>query len=449
MQNKNNIPAGEGLWLDSLSLENFKNLVKHIIEIGGESLMIIGRNGAGKSSLIQAIMSPLDTKEIPTEPIKNGEDRSRIQVTLAGQIGGQPKKYFLDLHFTPGKKSGRLVVTNENGETIPNAKSFVKGLIGNVSFDPTKWLNETPAAKLKMLKQVTKCEQQIDEVISQVVEKKATYKAKKERAEELESVLKNHGYTQDQVNLYSTPIDIAPIEHELSTVGTNMETYQYVENGINTAKTNMANADLAIIAANKEIERLNGLIAEQRVKIKEETDKHTKAKENAEKGQMWMNGVEKPNVEVITKKLTDANAHNQHHEVLKNHEKQSLEVLKTKQDMDTVQTEIEGLQKRVSDIIAKSQLQIKGLSFSEDQIFIDGLPLDRGQINTARLIDIGIDVAMALNPTLKVMFLHDASLFDKQSLHNIIKKIEKRGYQVIAEVVTDTDLDVKFVEHEA
>lgn len=461
----------DGLKFYGISLENFKNISHKVIDIGGDSFSVVGPNGSGKSSIIQALCSPLDTKIVPSEPIKKGEERSMIEVVLKGHKNGLPVKYTLDLYFSPGNKKGRLVVLNEAGEQIKSPATFVKGLIGNVSFDVVSWLHETKEKKLRMLKQLTGCEIDIDKINNQIKDKKSDKKVKKDRIEELEAVLKNHGYTQEQVELYSTNKPTEPIQLELTNISKSVDTYNKVESdmkgfreSITKEENNIAGIkakiEQDITASGTEIKRLESLIQKEKERITSIVTEHeamisanfleiTRLKGNLVKGDAWLNAKVKPFSAEITQRLNEAIAHNEHFNIVSGLAEKQKEMLKFKDELSAIDTEVEKLEKQRGSLIAKSQLPIKGLSFTEDEIFIDGLPLEEGQQNTASLFDIGVDVAIALNPSLKVIFLNDASLFDSKSLETIIKKIEAKGYQCIAEVVTNGELDIKFTERSA
>lgn len=438
----------EGVKFFGLSLSNFKNLSHKVIDIGGQSIKIVGPNGSGKSSIIQALCSPLDTKIIPVKPIKKGEDRSMIEVTLKGIHGGQPVKYTLELFFTPGNEKGRLVVRNEKDEVIKSPAGFIKGLIGNVSFNVTAWLHETNEKRLKMLKQLTGCEVEIDKINKEITDKKSDRKHKKERAEELEAVLKNHGYTKEQIDLYSTKKEIEPIQMELKNISTAITQYADIENKMKVFESYITAAEESNVKRVEEINRLNELIKREQEAIDYSMGEITKNMNNIEKGRLWLNKTTKPSTEEISTRLNMATTHNEHFAKVSKLAEGQKEMMSKKNEVVTIDGDIDKLEKKRSDLISKSQLPIKGLSFTDNEIFVDGLPLDETQQNTAHLFDIGVDVAIALNPGLKVIFLHEASLFDPANLEIIIKKIEQRGYQVVAEVVEAGELDIKFTERE-
>lgn len=444
----------EGLTFKNIDITNFKNISKTVVEIGGQSILILGKNGAGKSSFIQALMSPLDTKVRPSQPIKEGEERSTISVTLAGVMGGKEKEYILDLYFTPGDQKGRLVITNSEGETVKSPATFIKSLIGNVSFDVTRWLNESKEKKLTTLKQLTGCSDKIDEINLIIKDLKEKKKFKSQRVEEIQAVLKNHGYSPEEVDKYSNPVDLVPIQTEMNEVGKQQQTYDGVVVQVQEFRDMqvkcagyITKSEAEIDRLGEEIKRLQALQQEEKKAIEGYNADIEKYKTNVEKGEKWIASKVRPSIEAVSEKLNEAIVHNEHFNKIQVHAGQQKEMLAAKTELDGLASKIGVEEKKRSDIVSSSQLPIPGLSFDDEQIYLDSLPLEEGQINTARLWDVGVDIAIALNPGLKTIFLHDGSLFDKEHMKAIIEKIENKGFQAIIEVVkSEGDLEVEFTE---
>lgn len=438
----------EGLKSLSLEIDNFKNIDKMVIEIGGRSLLIIGKNGAGKSSFIQAMMSPLNSKMLPSEPIKKGEERAKISHKIGGLLNGQYEEYILDMFFTPKDKTGRLVVYNKDNEVVKSPATFVKNLIGNVSFDVTQWLNDTKAKRLETIKKLTGCANDIDMINIEISKLKADKKYKSDRAEELEGSLKNHEFTREEIDTYSNPVDLTPIQTEISNVAGRQQQWDGVKLKVDTFNLDSQRAEKNYRETYSEIERLKALIVTKEVELEGFKNESQKAFANVEKGQEWLNTNPRPSIDDVNQRMNDAIAHNEKHNRIGMLGNQQKEMITLKSQVEDVKSDIEAFEARRSDIISKSQLPIEGLTFSDEDLFIDGLPLESGQINKAREWQVGIQVAMALNPNYKGIFLHDASLFDKETLHSIIHEIEKHGYFAICELVAPEgdDLHVDFVE---
>jgi len=434
----------EGLKSIKLIVENFKNLQNVVVDIGGRSLMFIGPNGSGKSALIQAMMSPMNSKMLPTEPIKTGEEKAMISHTIAGTIDGVHKEYVMDLFFTKKDSKGRLVIKNENGEVLKSPATLIKSIIGNVSFDVTQWLNDDAKKKLATIKTLTGKGQDIDVITANIKLEKDAQKKSKERAEELDAILSNHGLSAEEVDKYSTRMDIAAMQTAMSSIEGAQKQWDDVNNKVTGFKNTVENAETRIstvkeTAASKihtasteifrlqeEIKRQQGIIASATTEcdnnvatINQETET---ARDNVIKGDAWLLANPRPSVSEVSNQINEAIAHNEKCNSISKLAEHQRELLKCR--------------------------EAEGLTFDDEILYLDGLPLEDGQINTARLWDVGVEVAMALNPNLKIIFLHDGSLFDKAHLKAVVEKIEARGYMAVVEMVAfeGDHLECKFTE---
>lgn len=434
----------------SLEIENFKNIDKKIIDIGGKSLLVMGKNGSGKSSLIQALLSPMDTKIIPSEPIKSGESRSTISVKIGGTMAGEQKEYTLDMYFTPSNNKGRLVVTDENGENVKAPATFIKSLIGNVSFDVTAWLNDDKKKKLETIKKLTGVYEEVDAINNKIDGIKESRKYKKQRAEDLDAIVKGSGFSRVDIDKYSKVIDLKPLQQELELLSAKNKQYNEIELKVKGFKSEVVSINAKIESSKSEIERLKALIEKESVSIIDNQLLITKNQENIAKGVNWLENNKPSDGADINAKINEAIVHNEKCSTVSSLFEKQKELIGIKEDIDAQNNNIEKLEKERSNVMSKSQLPIKGLTFTNNDIFLDGIPLEEGQVNTAKIFDVGVEVAMAINPNLKTIFLHDGSLFDKDSLKSIVEKIESKGYQAIIEIVDyeGGDLEVKFTEEE-
>ena len=423
-----------------LEIENFKNLEKRKVDIGGQSIMVIGKNGTGKSSIIQALMSPLNSKMLPTEPIKKGEERAKISVTIGGNHFGSYSEYILDMYFTAKDKKGRLTVTNADGESVKSPATFIKGLIGNVSFDIMKWLHDDKANKLKTIKALTGVSDEIDIIDIQIKKTKEDRKYKKQRAEDLEAILNNHAFTPQEIDMYSRTIDLLPIQQEMAGIAKAQKDYDGVINKLNEFNSNVYRLNQSIYEKREEINRLTNQIEAMEHEI-------SQSQSNIQSGNKWLETHERPSIEAVNEKINQAILHNEKCSQIGNLASHQREMITCKEEANKMSVDITALEDKKLSIISKSQFNIPGLTFTDDDIFLDNIPLEEGQVNTARLFEIGTEVAIAMNPNLKVIFLHDASLFDHEALKTIIRKVEERGYQLVVELVSeDNEAEVRFTE---
>lgn len=447
--------TNEGLKSISLDIENFKNITKTHIDIGGKSLIFLGPNGSGKSSLIQALTGSLDKKQLPEKSIKKGEEKAKITHVIGGTIGGEQKEYTIELFFTPGDQSGRMVVTNEKGEAQKSPAGLIKSLIGAVSFDVTKWANESKEKKINTIKSLTGCGVEVDIITKEIDEAKVKMKAKKERAEELDGALKNNGFTPEEIELYSTPAPLEVLNAEMQGITVAMENYNKMinhrnnfSNSVEESSKKIEKSSIEINRLNMEIQRLQGLIKNENDSIQAEIAAAEKTNTNIATCDAWFAVNVKPNAEDINARMSAAIAHNVNNTRIGDLSLYQREMVKCMQEVDVFKADIEKAEKKRSDLISNSQLPIEGLTFTDTDIFLDGLPLEDGQINTAKLWSVGVQIAKALNPTYKGIFLHDGSLLDSHTLKTLVDEIERDGYFAIIEMVAPDgeELEIKFTE---
>lgn len=435
------IDKQEGLKSDYLELENFQGLGKVRVDIMGKSLLFIGKNDSGKSTLIRAMQSPMDASQRPTEPIKKGEETAKIIHKISGIVGGEHKEYIMELFFSQKDKKGRLVIKNEKGEILKAPATLIKSIIGNVSFDPRQWLNDTKAKKHETIKRLSGVGQKVDEINSKIKELKDARKYKSDRLESLRGAMDNHEFSPHEVNLYSNPIDMTPLQQEMSALGTAQNNWDNVNNRLTGFQNEVTVCNDTITAAEAEIARLQNI-------INVNNQKANTAKTNINIANDWLKSNQRPSVEHVNQKISEAIAHNEKHNRIGMLGQQHREMTKLIEEIENSKALIDKEEARKIDIISKSQLKIPGLTYTDEDLFIDGLPLDDKQINTARLWQIGVQVAKALNPVYKGIFLPDSSLFDKETITALIKEIEQDGYFGIFELV-DFDggaLHVEFAE---
>ena len=93
-------------------------------------------------------------------------------------------------------------------------------------------------------------------------------------------------------------------------------------------------------------------------------------------------------------------------------------------------------------------MPVKGLSFTDEEIYYNDLPFNEDSQPKSTIIGVGVKIAMCLNPRLKVLVIRDGSLLDDGTLKMILKMADKYGYQLLIEIV-DNEHDVpeiKFTE---
>lgn len=476
----------EGLKILKAEVVNFKGLKPVELDINGKSMMIIGPNGSNKSSFLQALMSPMNAKMRPTEAINKDEERAHIELTIGGTLNGKPEKYDIELRFSQGNKNGRLILKNKDGETLKSPNDSLAAIVGNISFDVDEFIR---LAKLDSGKRseagVKKQIEILKELLPKAVRDKllhldAEYADLYKKRTALNSEIKvlenqnTHEFADEELQHYSAEKqNTEEITKKLNDVGAEIEKWQGVYTGLQDRyrikdklltlgdledhqhnydalvnliddfkhPNNQENATF-LVHCNKMKSTLNDKIQDLKA-----MPKLLKEIEDAE---AWLHNNPKPSTERLTKDLEAANFFNTKvDEVNKIQEK--LTAINKKKDESAKLTE--RINQAVEDkkkIFSSNPLPVKDLTFDEDNVLFKGLPFNEDHHPSSHIIGIGVKIAMAMNPNLKVIMIKDGSLLDKTTANFILKIVEEAGYQLFIEMVRweGGDMEMKFIEKE-
>lgn len=440
----------EGLHIVSASISNFQNISMREIEAGGRSFFIVGPNNSDKSSTMRALMSHADSKYKPIEPIKNGETRGEVTMVIEGTVDGNPETYYINTTYTPGKKTGKLVIKNAKRETISAPTKFLEKLVNSISFNPMSFVNASMADKVSMLKMISGVNfDDLNKKEADLIDDRKIAKAKKA---ELAAATKEHEFSEEDIRVYSEKKPEDEARKNIEELDANLSRYNGVINKINAQKELKPKLE-------EQISDKESLIADLKKKLKDEEDALKELErnlvatnDNIEKGNEWMSKNKAPSVSDAQKALDLIIAHNAMVDKIETFRNKKLDLVKIDNKLKGIEEDIKSVRQEKVDRVASSQLPVEGLTFNDDGVFYEDLPLTDTQHNTAKLITIGVEIAMALNPKLKVIFLENASLLDNKNLDKLVRIVDERGYQLIGEIVEHdaegNESEIRFIEED-
>lgn len=462
----------EGLKIQTLEVVNFKGILNKVIHINGHSFRISGKNGAYKSSLIQAILSPLDPKSIPDEPITIGQEKASVKMRIKGIINGDEQEYIVKIAFTIKNKKGTVTLYDKDGNPEKSNKTIIDSIVGNISFDTFKFLRDKKEVQIKYLKQLSGCADAVDAISIEIKQVEEERKTLKSRVSEDETMMNNHGFTQDEIDKYAEPIskeNMVILQSNVDDIGKSIETYNTIKNKMVFFKESILSYDNKNIEYKehiddsvKEIELLTEKIKKEKEKIETETKNIENTKKIIEDyqakiklGDSWFTIKDEdgklihpePNIKDASKALSDAVEHNQNNVKINALIEKQKKLVTDKNKIISFTEKITKLGQNKIDVMSKSKLPIKGLTYTDEEIFYNGLPFNEEQINTATFYAIGEQISMALNPNLRVLLRRAGSLIDTDTRKAMDKAAHDKGYMVIEEVVTDEpDMQITFTE---
>lgn len=416
-----------GLRIVSLAAENFKKLTAIEITPQEDVVMITGKNGAGKSSVLDCITAALKgEREIPEEPIKKGADKGGIRMDLGS--------FQVIRNFT--KKGSYLKIVKEvDGAPfeVKSPQKFLDEIVGKISFDPLEFMNLLAKDKKAARKTLAAL---VGLDVSDVDEEIAKMKADRQ--------LVGKDHEQKVALLRERPFDKELGLVEISVAGL-LENYQKVIDQ-NDLRGKML---MEITAKQKKVEDIRGKISAgnaKLMKMKEELDAYaalvesfgtdlteaTKAVEHLQEEVLTM-----PHGDVTAYKgeIAQAEAKN---ETIRNNKRSfaiSQEADKLAEKYGSMTEQIRALEKVKADRIAGCKMPVEGLEIGDQGILYNGVPLE--QAGDGEKLVVSMAISMAMNPKLKVLRIKDGSLLDSKNLEIIRNMVKENGFQVWIEKVAE------------
>jgi len=379
----------------NLKVKNVKKISAVDITPVENTIVISGRNEQGKTSVLDSILYALvGKKAMPSQPIKQGEKKAEITIDLGD--------YVVKKIITP--KSDRLEITGANGNIT--GQQLLDNITGSLSFDPLEFSNMKSKDQVKLLKDISGIDfDALDSAHTRIYNERTIIGREVKRQEAL---LK--------------PIDEALPKNELDAGDILIELEKSKQ--VDTAKREITNIEQEIYNIQDQIRMLN-------VKLKERQELKTVCQEK------YDNLVKEcKNTNDLSDMLN--NIQNKNKAIRENNEakKHFIELSQIKDKYLNYTLQLEDIEKDKLKIIATAKMPITGLSFNEKEVLYNNLPFE--QLNEAMKLRISISIAIALNPTLRVIRITNGSLLDSKNLE-IIKDIAKENdYQIWIEKVDET-----------
>jgi len=400
-----------------LTASNVKRLEAVEIEPTGNVVVIGGNNGAGKSSVLDAILYGLvGKKAMPAMPLREGSEKSEIEIDLG--------EFKIIRTIRENKTQSVKIVTPEGaGFTSPQAK--LDAIVSELSFDPVQFMNSPTKSQAVTLKSIlnldfTDLDRKRDSLFSERTEMNRDAKRCKGTLESM-SFDKALGTERIDVSALLDKQDRAMNVHE-----------QY-----NIRKRELENCEQLFNSLQKEKEELLKRLSE----LDEATNKAKSSLQNLKAG---LGDITHQNMESIREEIREAQQKNQviSDNIRYKAVEDEMEVHENKSESLT--TEIQKIDNQKSEAMQNASFPVDGLSFSDDGVEYKGFPLD--QASSAEQLRICAAIGVALNPQLRFITIRDGSLLDENSMKVISEFAEENDVQVWIERVGEGDAGAIIIE---
>ena len=395
-----------------LRAENIKNLKVVEIKPDGTAVILTGKNGAGKSAVLDSIFMALTGKKVE-KPIREGEDRAEVIVDLGKY---KVKKVWTD-------KGERLEVMNEDGAKYGSPQAFLNQILGELSFDPLAFKDMKDKDQRELLLKVLGLDFSESDTKRQELYDERTLKNREVKSFEARVA----SIEKPEEGLPDMEVSIAD---ELRKVGN----LQNKQNEHIRFKSEQARIHDEIVEAKQDI-----LACEN--EIKEIQDKIESMKGNIELNKKQLAEMKEP-ANITNEQISEARAKiediervnaniregTKYRDIKKQLNEAILAAKKITEGMDRIDSE-------KASKVKSCKFPVAGLGVDDETVLLDGIPFS--QISTGQQVKVSTAIAMALNPKLKIILVREGSLLDEVGLKEIVEMAKKEDYQMWIEKVDD------------
>lgn len=398
-----------------LKAENIKKLVAVEITPEGNVVKISGKNGAGKTSVLDSIFWALaGTENIQSQPLRQGTTKGKVTLDLGDMI--------VNRTFTENGSS--LVVENKDGLRFKSPQTMLDTLLGRLSFDPLQFMRMEPREQFETLRELTgldlsKLDRKREAAYQKRTEINRDIKSLKARMDAIELI---PDYPREEVS-------IAKLTEELREAQTAANDNRVAREGLQRT-VGLYETEKAHIV------ELTERVSEIQAQIDNATKTLCRLEAEIADGRKQCESLIDPDLNSLAKKISEAETTNRL-------ARQYKEKLKLRQEYDLLNIESSELTKRIEECefdkenaIRNAKMPLEGLSFSDGSVLYNGLPIE--QISSAEQLKISMAMAMAMNPKLRVIRITDGSLLDSESMKTIESMSKEKDYQVWIEIVDES-----------
>lgn len=414
-----------------LHAENFKRLGVVEIEPSGNLIKIGGKNGHGKSSVLDAIYVALRGRAVaPPKPIRAGEEKCTIRLDLGDIVVTRNFHQKEGLEYTD-----TLKVENADGLRYSKPDAILRSLLGEIGFDPFEFVNLKAKEQVARLLEMVPLSIDLDEF----AQADASDFAKRTEA--------NRDVARLKAQIAPIPEEELPAERPdrdalMDALGKAADT-----NGkINAEKQDrereareIAEVKASATSWRQTVEELERRLAEARERVSE-------CDADAEEREAALAALPPLAPLVDTDELREAVRQADQLQVVIDRQARRAVLANELRDAETLSQGLtDALAERArqrNTALAEADMPVEGLSFAIDDngaatLMWEGLPFDKDQISTAAQLRVSTAIGMAANPRLRVLRIMDGSLLDEDSMTMLAEMAEAEDFQLWVEVVGD------------
>jgi DNA repair exonuclease SbcCD ATPase subunit len=368
-------------------------------------VMITGKNGAGKSSILDSIVMALTGgKSIPGQPIKKGADKGKIVLEI-DELG-------INITRTFTKDNSYLKIERLDGGTVKSPQKFLDDLIGNISFDPLDFINNHKEKEQRdiLLQLIGINVDGLDQQEKQLRSDRTVVGRDVTRTEAIcKSAEKYPEVTETE------EITITDLSQQLAEAMDFNNNWNSQSIGNELLKDEAKNNRQLVLDKKAQIEKLQSEIVSFETRNQELKKEYTDTLAS-------LSATPKKDISAIQSQMAQLESRNIKIRANKKHQTALTDYKQFESDYNSFTKQLEAVEVQRKQLLSSATMPVPGLSFNDTCLTYNDIPLT--QCSDGEKLMVSLAISMALNPKLRVLRIKDGSLLDstnRQILHNQIK----------------------------
>lgn len=424
-----------------LKFENFKRI--EVVEIipDGDVIELRGKNGAGKTSILDGIEAAFGGAEAFGEmPIRKGQKKAVMELDL----GDLKIRRVIEKDKAP-----KFELVDSGGGTLKSPQAVLNSLYSKSAADPVEFARMKPKEQQVVVAKISGVDPEAFASKRQTLMTKradvnrlakSTQAVVDQKKAELDQALKSAG-------LKAPPAEIESIEKLMADLNAGEkvnEAKAMLDRASKSAAAEVVKHSNLIMSAADEIQGLEKKLADlkanhARLVATEQEYQITERKAFEE----WK-AAPQFDPAPIQDKILKADGLNKCHRLNADLIKTMDQLTETEKIADDYTKKIERHDAEFKAAVAAAKMPVEGLGFSEVGVTFNGVPFE--EASSAEQLRISAAIAMSGSPRIRVCIVRDASLLDEDSLKLLAQVAKERQYQLWVEQVGTGETGILIVD---
>lgn len=414
--------------------EHFKRLQVVEITPNGNIVEITGKNGSGKSSTLDAIEAALAGGKMAAVPVRKGQKSARIQVSL----GDEKVELVVERVFNAETGQSNITVSTGTGARKTGPQQILNALLGELTFDPLAFTRMKAAEQFDALRRLVKLDVDFDELdglnTRDINLRTEAGRAARALRAQAEGIIVADGLPDEPVNTKEILDELQGVANHNSAI--EREALSRAD------KNKQVNEHFAAAKALRD--EAAELRRQADMRERAGADREALAGELRDRIAALPPLPELKDAAEVRARLTAAEDTNVKIAARLRRTALDGQAVAKEAEVEALSQAIEGRRQAKADAIRSAQMPIDGLGFGDKHVTLNGLPFD--QASTAEQLRVSVAIAMAANPTLRVLRIKEGSFLDGDAMKLLAGMAAERDYQVWIESVMPHDGPVIVME---